>query len=456
MDVDSALSEIVGAEHVLCGDAVPAVYGQDESLGVAAQRPALVVRPATAAQVAGILRIAGERRLAVTARGSGTGLSGAAVPSRDGLVVAFERMNRVLEIDIGDQVAVVQPGVTLAELDRAAAEAGLVYPVAPGESGASIGGTIATNAGGMHAVRHGVTRHHVVGLEAVLATGEVIRTGGRFAKTSTGYDLTQLIVGSEGTLALVTEATLRLRPRPAHQAAALAPFTDLREVTAAVAALMAGGLEPLALEYVDPLAMAAIAGTAGLNLGVPAAIGEIAGAYLIVVLEDRTAERLDADVEALGESLEAYGAAEVYILEAAAARRLVAAREKAFWVARDAGADAIVDTVVPRAVLADFFAAVRRIGDRYATLVSGCGHAGDGNVHLSLFQPGGGTPAKAMEEIIAAAVGMGGAISGEHGVGREKRRCFLALEDPVKVALMRRIKQCFDPQGILNPGVLLG
>ena len=184
--------------------------------------------------MAAVLRVADEHGIPVTARGSGTGLSGAAIPDPDGVLVSFERMNRVLEIDDENQMAVVQPGVTLAELDEATAAHGLVYPVFPGEYSASLGGNVATNAGGMRAVKYGVTRHQVLGLEAVLATGEVIRTGGKFVKGSTGYDLTQLIIGSEGTLALVTEATLRLYPRPAHQATVLAPFATLDEVTAAV------------------------------------------------------------------------------------------------------------------------------------------------------------------------------------------------------------------------------
>lgn len=455
-DVRTALARVAGEEHVLAGDEVPAEYGRDESLGVAAQRPGIVVRPADTGQVAAVLRVAADHRLPVTARGSGTGLSGAAVPRPDGLVVSFERMNRILEIDTGGQVAVVQPGVTLADLDQATAAHGLVYPIFPGEDSASIGGTVATNAGGMHAVKEGVTRHHVLGLEAVLATGEVIRTGGRYVKTSTGYDLTQLIVGSEGTLALVTEATLRLRPRLPHRAGALAPFPDTEAITAAVPRLTGGGLDPLVLEYVDVFAMSAITRNAGLDLGVPPDVRDAAGAYLLVILENRSAERLDEDVQTLGEELADLGAADVYVLAGDRLRKLVTAREQAFWAARNAGANAIVDAVVPRAALARFFAAVPPIAERHGALIGGCGHAGDGNVHLSVFQPDADALARLMDELLATAAELGGTISGEHGIGREKTRHFRALEDPAKVELMRRIKTSFDPDTILNPGVLFG
>ena len=186
-----------------------------------------------------MLKVADELHVPVTARGSGTGLSGAAISPADGILVSFERMDAILEIDLDNHVAVVQPGVTLEELNGALAEHGLVYPVFPGESSASLGGNVATNAGGMRAIKYGVTRHHVLGLEAVLANGDVIRTGGKFVKTSTGYDLTQLLVGSEGTLALVTEATLKLHPRLPYAATVLAPFTTLDEVTAAVPRIVA-------------------------------------------------------------------------------------------------------------------------------------------------------------------------------------------------------------------------
>jgi glycolate oxidase len=455
-DIPSLLAQAVAPEHVLTAAPGLADYGHDEALGLAPGEPAFVVRPGSTAEVAAVLRLAGEHGLAVTARGSGTGLSGAAIPRPDGLVISFERMNEILEIDTANHVAVVQPGVTLAELDAATAAQDLVYPVFPGEMSASLGGTLATNAGGMRAVKYGVTRRHVLGLEAVLASGEVIRTGGKHVKVSAGYDLTQLLVGSEGTLALVTEATVRLYPRLPCQATLLAPFGSLAEVTAAVPRIMASGVGPLILEYVDTITMAAMTQGEDIDLGVPGPVQEAAQAYLVVVQEERTAGRLDADVAELAELLSEAGAADVYVLPPGAAHRLIEAREKAFWAAKRAGADDIVDAVVPRAAMATFLAEVGQIATRRGRLVIGCGHAGDGNVHLALFEPDAAARGQIMREILAAGRANGGAVSGEHGIGTAKVSYFLELADPATVALMRRVKDAFDPRGILNPGVLFG
>jgi glycolate oxidase len=453
-DIGARLAEIVGAEHVLTGAAVSEDYAHDEALTAEPVLPAYVVRPADAEQVAGILTAAAETGTPVTARGSGSGLSGAAIPRADGILVSFERMNKILEIDTANHVAVVQPGVTLSELDERTAEHGLFYPVSPGELSASLGGNVNTNAGGMRAVRYGVTRHHVLGLQAVLATGEIIRTGGKYVKASTGYDLTQLIIGSEGTLALVTEAVLKLQPRHAHQATVLAPFADLTAVARAVPKIVGSGIGPLILEFIDALTMGAITYTADLQLGIPDAVRDSSQAYLVVMLDGRTNERLEADIESVGELLGELGAADVYVLPGPSARRLIEAREKAFFTAKSAGADDIIDTVLPRAALPEFFASVLEIAQGNQTLIVGCGHAGDGNVHLAVFQKDPEVRHRVLHALFEAGISLGGAISGEHGIGREKKRHFLELEDPNKVALMRRIKQAFDPNAILNPGVL--
>src|SRR5215216_322613 len=268
-DVAAFLGEAVSPEHVLTGDEISDDYGHDEALTATPETPALVVRPGSTAEVSDLLRVANEHNIPVTARGSGTGLSGAAVPRAGGMVVSFERMKDIVEIDTSNHVAIVQPGVTLDQLDEVTAAHQLVYPVYPGEYSSSLGGNVATNAGGMRAVKYGVTRHQVLGLEAVLATGETIRTGGKFVKATTGYDLTQLIIGSEGTLALVTEATLKLYPRLHHQATVLAPFPSLDPITHAIPRIVDSGIGPLILEYIDMMTMSATTAFVGLELGIP-------------------------------------------------------------------------------------------------------------------------------------------------------------------------------------------
>ena len=427
----------------------------DESLHAAHVEPFAVVRPSNTQQVSEIAKLASRHGLPLTPRGSGTGLSGAATPVPGGIVISFSRMNQLLEVDVDDHVAVVQPGITLLELNEELAASGLRYPVYPGELSGSLGGNVNTNAGGMRAVRHGVTRQHVLGLELVLIDGTVVRTGARVMKSSSGYDLTQLIVGSEGTLALVTEITLRLSPQLAHAVTILIPFRSVENVTRVVPSIVASGLEPSILEYLDVLTMSAITSEASLELGVAKDVAAEAAAYLIVMLETRSSEQLEFDVAALAELVEKAEALDVYVLAPGAAIRLIAARERAFWVAKASGANEIIDIVVPRSSVPSFLSEAGEIAERHGAFITGCGHVGDGNVHLSVFLSDEEKRRVFLHELFSLGVDLGGLISGEHGIGRDKQAPFLALTDPTLLTIQRKIKAVFDPEQLLNPYRLL-
>jgi glycolate oxidase len=423
----------------------------DESLHTRDREPFAVARPRTTHEVAELVRFAARYELPVTPRGSGTGLSGGALPVNGGLVISFDQMRSVLRVDERDHVAVVQAGITLRELNDALVGTGLHYPVYPGELSGSLGGNVNTNAGGMRAVRHGVTRQHVLGLEVVLMDGTILKTGGPVMKSSSGYDLTQLLIGSEGTLALVTEVTLKLSPIFEHSATMLVPFNDVHAVTNVVPTLISAGLQPSLLEYLDVTTMNALQSRTDLHLGVDPTIAQQSAAYLIVVLETRTRAQLDADLEAAAELVGDAGALDVYVLEGVAASQLIQARERTFWLTKAAGANEIIDIVVPRSTVPKFLEDVSALADQYGAYVAGCGHVGDGNVHLSVFQNDDARREELLLELFRAGVELGGAVSGEHGLGVDKRDAYLALADPALVALQRQIKKVFDPAGLLNP-----
>lgn len=448
------LESLVPAALIQSGDAINSDVSHDECLTVPAVTPTAVVTPTNTQEVATVLKWADAEGVPITARGAGTGLSGAAIPTTNSVVLSFEKMNKLLEIDEANHTATVQPGLRLNELDELTAARDLVYPVYPGEYSASLGGNIATNAGGMRAVKYGVTRHHVLGLELVLPGGEIMRAGGKYVKASTGYDLTQLVIGSEGTLALVTEATLKLYPRSPFQSTVLAPFNTLDEVTRAVPEVINSGVDPLILEYIDILTMSAAQSYAGLELGIPQEIKDTALAYLVVVLEATDEDRLGADTERLATHLVELGALDAYVLPPNAANDLIDAREKSFWMAKDSGANDVIDVVVPRAQISDFLNQVSGLASQYEAWIAGCGHAGDGNVHLGIFLADDVKRSALMHDLFKLGMDLGGAISGEHGIGQAKQEYFNALEDPNKIALMKRIKAAFDPNGILNPHIL--
>jgi len=448
------LLSLVDATQVQRGDGIEEGLLHDECLTAPPASPELVVRPVTTEQVSRVLAFANLHGIPITTRGAGTGLSGGCTPHPGGILLCLDRMNRILEIDEANHVAVVEPGVTLADLDAKLAEKGLVYPIFPGENSATLGGNVATNAGGMRAVKYGVTRNQVLGLEAVLPSGEVIRTGGKFVKVSSGYDLTQLLVGSEGTLAVVTQVTVKLFPRMPVWSTVLAPFKTLEEVSRAVPALVMSGAGPLLVEYIDRMTMMGITGFSGIELGVPDAVKDQAEAYLLLVVEGRTEESIQRDVERLGAVCTEEGAIDVFVLPSGAGTALVDAREKTFWVGKRMGLADIIDVVVPRASIPAYMEKVRGIAVKHGAMISGCGHAGDGNIHLGVFEQDKERLGAIMRDLLKAGIDLEGAVSAEHGIGIAKRRYFAELEDPTKLALQKGIKSVFDPKGILNPGVL--
>ncbi len=455
-EIYDQLVSITSVERVRTGENISLDYTHDEALGRDPIFPDYVVFPISSSEVASIVNICKDKNIPITPRGSGSGMSGGALPSPGGIVLAFDRMNSILEVDIDNHVAVVEPGVTLNQLETALEPYSLFYPVRPGESSASLGGNVATNAGGMRAIRFGVTRHHVLGLETVLGTGEIINTGGKFVKSSSGYDLNQLLIGSEGTLGIVTKIFLKLQPKPISYGTVLAPFASLDEIASAVPKIISSGLSPSVLEYLDFLAMASATKNVGLDLAIPKDIQDQAMAYLVVVLENINQSRVDEDIETLCELLGSYGALDIYILPNSKAEALIDAREKAFWVAKASGADDVIDAVLPRKEMPNYLSKVTQIAAESGSFIAGCGHVGDGNVHLSLFQKDKDVKHTTMMSILKTAIDLGGAISGEHGIGVEKLPYFLALEDPIKIQLEKKIKELFDPSGILNPGHVLG
>ncbi len=452
--IAEALTDIFGINNVLTEEIAPELT-HDESLTADYNKPVAVVYPTAESQLIDLVRLAKIHNLALIPRGSGSGMSGACNASENSIIVSFAKMNKILEIDLENHVAVIEPGVTLMQLNEELLGHSLIYPVQPGESSATIGGNAATNAGGMKAIRYGVTRHHILGLHVILENGDKLTTGGKFVKSSTGYDLTQLFIGSEGTLGLISQLTLKLSVKYSNSVTVLSPFSTLQNLTEAIPKIVNTGVMPSILEYLDFLAIDATTRSAGIDLGIPEAVKSQAQAYLLIVLEGSDPKRLDEDLAVIGEILESSEALDIYSLPASSGTAIVDAREKAFWVAKALNANDIVDVVVPRSKMASYLNTVAEIAQNSESLIAGCGHVGDGNVHLSVFQNEPSKLHEVMFQILKAGTDLGGAISGEHGIGTEKLPYFAKLENEVKLRIQKQIKVTLDPSNLFNPGHLI-
>lgn len=453
-EIIGRLIGIVGAEQVLHDDEAKDKYGRDETEDLFFP-PDVVVRPADTAEVAAILRLASAERIPVTPRGAGTGLSGGALPVHGGISLSLERFRRILAIDTSNAQAVVEPGVTTQQLQEEAAANGLSYPPDPSSRGTShLGGNIAEGAGGPHAVKYGVTRDYVLGLEAVLPSGEIIRTGAPVLKNATGYNLTQLLIGSEGTLAVVTKITVRLIPLPRLRKVVLVAFASLEAAAGSVARIFQAGITPAAVEFLERAAVK----VAEERQGKTFPNGD-AAAQLLIEVDGNDENLLQQEILAIAEVVNRSGAVDVLLAED---------RQKVeeVWTLRRGIGEAVKsispyreeDTVVPRAALPELVKGVKEICARHG-LTSICyGHAGDGNVHVNILKDRlddatwNATIDTAVREILALTVSLGGTISGEHGVGYVQRPYLPLALGPVERRLLRGIKQVFDPLNILNPG----
>jgi glycolate oxidase len=448
-----SLRASVGSDHVRTDADTRTTYGIDAlKRGTPADA---VVFPAHTADVAAIARLCTAHRVPLVPRGAGSGYTGGAVPTQGGLVISLERMNRLLEIDEANLVAIVEPTVITGDLQDAVEALGLFYPPDPASLRlSSIGGNVAECAGGPRAFKYGTTKRYVLGLEAVLPSGEIIETGGKTVKNVVGYDLTQLLVGSEGTLAIITKIILRLIPRPPVQATLRATFRDVESAVAAVANIIRARVVPAALELIDGESLDAV----GRNLGARTLAPEGTAALLLIEV-DGVPAAVEDEAARVEQACAASGATEVVRADDEAERQELwrVRRELSLSLKMVASLKFNHDVVVPRGRIPQLFALVARIREQFALRIPLFGHAGDGNIHVNIMvdaqDEAAIARAKAAERVLfEGVVALEGSISGEHGIGFSKAP-FLALElSPDEIALMQRVKAAFDPHGILNPG----
>ena len=452
--VVAELEAIVGTEHVRTerGDLEP--FARDAT-PVFRAVPDAVVFPRTTEEVAAVLRLGTRLGIPVVPRGAGSNLCAATVAEQGGIVLVLTRMDRILEISPDELLARVEAGVTTVALAEAAATKGLLYPPDPGSRTVStVGGNVATCAGGLRGLKYGVTRNYVLGTTAVLPTGEVVRTGGRLWKDVAGYDLTRLLTGSEGTLGVLTELTVALLPMPAVTNTGVAYFRTLADAGRAVSGIIGDGIVPATLEFLDHKCIGAVEEYAHLGLRLDA------GALLLFG-DDGPPDVVDHNLARIGERCTSSGALEVTLAESVArSEALLAARRCSLPALSRLGTLTLLeDATVPRPRIAEMVDHIDEIADRYDVPIATFGHAGDGNLHPTCVVDQRDEAAidrahKAFGDVFAAAIEMDGTITGEHGVGAAKRAYLEARLGADQMALLRRIKAAFDPAGILNPGKL--
>jgi len=449
-----ALKAICGTDNVYAGEDIHEDFSHDE-MDATHYLPEVLVEPATTDEVSRIMKHAWENRIPVTPRGQGTGLSGGSVCLYGGILLTTRNMNRILELDRENLVLTVEPGVLLMDVIAYVEERGLFYPPDPGEKSGSLGGNVNTNAGGMRAVKYGVTRDWVRGLEAVLPDGRIIHTGGKVAKNSSGYALKDLIIGSEGTLAIVTKIELKLIPLPAKAVSLLIPFPDIARAVNTVPAILGLRNIPTAVEFMERELLV----QAERYLGKPFPDSS-ADAYLLVTYDGNHRPAIDAACDEAAELCLEHGALDVFISD-------TDERNDAIWAARGAFLEALsastsvldeCDVVAPRSKVADFILLAKELEHRHGVRIRSYGHAGDGNLHIYLMRDDLDEKTwkerskKIFDEMYARSDELGGQVSGEHGVGYSRKDYMESSVGETSVELMKGIKKTFDPYGILNPG----
>jgi len=445
------LQELVGEEGFT--DALIDLVSYSSDASEHRHRPQGAIWPTTTEQVRAVVELANQEGLAIIPRGAGTGLAGMVVPQAGGVVMDLTRMNRIKEISIADRVAVVEPGVVYADLDKALAPHGFFFPPDPASGKAcTLGGNVATNAGGVRGAKYGTTKDYVLALEVVLGDGRLMRTGTRAMKSSSGLDLTRLFVGSEGILGVVTEITFKINPKPTATATALAVFDKLEDAGEAVQGVVAGGVVPSVLEILGRETLAAINQNTDLNLP------EV-DAMLLAETDGYTQAEADHQMQRVVEVFQAAGAVEVTQADDPAQdAELWKARKSAYAVlARIKPNFVLEDITVPVSRVADMLKGVQEIAGRNRVQIASFGHAGDGNLHPQILWDGEDADEtarveKAADELFELAIELGGTLTGEHGIGLSKAQYMTLEHDAGAMASMRAIKRLFDPNGILNPG----